>query len=416
MSTGSCRSTQRGDDQTRYYAERYVDQTAQTPAGSLRHRHRRYIWRSALCVTALAVFVGCSQDATSTDPTDPVVIDPTDTVVIDPTDTVVIGPSDTTDTIVQEPAGGDGVAESVVDGLQSGDTDAVGGPFDAGVGDQPGPLKYKADTYGAGVVDLGMHYLPDRDRYDLDEFRDEVAVRVDSVLVRDGAVRGLVQNMSEGLFARSVTVSTGGGRWVVPLTVQPTEVVPFAIEGYAGSADPAMIEFEVTAELAPTPDPMRSFYITDNPGPIYLPWDELQYLFPDFALGSPLEGTAADQPVRYYETVVVLWAPTSHPSIAERVTDQRIDDLRVYLTKMDDDGRVTDIRELVPYLYMQTGLADDGGEIWGWPRVDRLPFVDPYRPDQPGRGSQGFVVGFKPGPVGTAQFVLTVGGVHQDTS
>ena len=217
--------------------------------------------------------------------------------------------------------------------------------------------------------------------------------------------------MSQALFARGVTVSVGGGRWVFPLTVQPTEVVPFAIEGYEGPSDPGMIEFEVTADLTPTPDTRRSFYITANPGYIYEPWDYLQDVFPNFAGDRPPEGTPADQNVSYYETVIELWAPTSHPSIADQVTKQEIDDLRVYLSKMDDEGRVVDIRVMVPYLWLLIGVSDDGSEIWGWPRVDALPFVDPYQPDQPGKGSLGFMVGFLPD---TPQFALTVGGAYDD--
>ena len=72
--------------------------------------------------------------------------------------------------------------------------------------------------------------------------RDEVAVLGDSVLVRDRVVRGLVQNMSERMFARDVAVSVDAKRWEFPLTVQPGEVAPFVIEDYRGpSASMTMV-------------------------------------------------------------------------------------------------------------------------------------------------------------------------------
>lgn len=387
-----------------------MNQTAQ-PADSIRHDHLWRLWISAICVTALATVVGCSQHTTATDTLQApgvVAADPGDGVEL--SGVVAADPGDGDRDAGRQDGGGGG--ESFADDPQPADIDAVSGAVDAGLVDQPGPLRFERGTYGAGVVDLGYRLWPTR--YSLERFEDRVAVRVDSVLVRGGVVRGLVQNMSQELFARGVTVSVGDKRWVFPLTVQPTEVVPFVIEGYEGASDPGMIEFEVAADLAPTPDPRRSFYILGNPGQLYEPWGHVRSLFPDFAFADdrPPEGTPVDQKVHYYETVVELWAPTSHPSIADEATTQRIDDLRIYLTEMDDDGRVLDVREIVPYIWTQTGVSDDGGEIWGFPRVDRLPFVHPYPPDGPGSASDvgtivGFLVGFMPD---TPEFALTVGG------
>ncbi len=374
-------------------------QTTRTVVRPIRGWHGRCVWLSVLCATVLAVFVGCSQDAISSDPP-PTITDPADTAGADPFDPYGIDLTDTPD--VADPDVSD---PDVVDSV---DSDAV-------AGDQPGPLSYEIDSLIGGdgiIVDLGMYYIPDGFRYHLEDFSEEVVVLMDSVLVRDGVVRGLVQNLSERLFARSLTVSVGGGSWVFPLTVQPTEVVPFVIEGYVGPTDSAMIEFEVTADLSLVPDPMRSFYITESPGAILESWSQLEYVFPDFALGSPPEGTTGDQLVRYYGIGAELRDATSHPSIAESVTEQQIDDLRVYLTTMDNDGKVADVRQLVPYLDVP---VEDGNWITETVLVDRLPFKNPYWPDQPGRGVLGFSVGFQPGPVDTAQqFVLTFGGAHQD--
>ena len=148
------------------------------------------------------------------------------------------------------------------DGSGSSGSGVVCGAVDEGLVDQPGPLKLFYE-YG-GYVELGFEDWPVR--YDLEQFRDEVAVRVDSVLVRDGVLRGLVQNMSRDLFARAVSVSVDGKRWVFPLTVQPTEVVPFAVEGYEGPSDPEVIEFGAATEFVSDPDPRRSFFINGLPG------------------------------------------------------------------------------------------------------------------------------------------------------
>ena len=317
---------------------------------------------------------------------------------------VVVDPSDGDEDAGAQ--GGGDLSESGVEVSQPADAEAVSGPVDEGPVDLPGPLRFESEQYGQASFDLGFSGWPDQ--YTLEEYKDEVVVRLDSVLVRDGVVRGLVQNMSERLFARDVIVSAGGGQWLFPLTVQPTEVVPFTIEGYQGPADPELIDFDVTAEVRPDPDPRRSFHISGTPGIWSGTWDLLQHIFPNYGNDRPPDGTSEDQRVPYYRTLIELWAATSHPSIADHVKTQTIEDLRVYLTKMDDDGRVLDIREMVPYLWTTVGLSDDGSEIWGWPQVHSLPFVDPYRPDDPGYNIP-VMVGFMPG---AAQFAFTVGGAY----
>ena len=189
-------------------------------------------------------------------------------------------------------------SQPAVTSLPSG-TDAVGGG--AGAADLPGPLRFEFEP-GAGYFELGFLHWPDR--YGLDVFSDEVAVRTDSVLVRDGAVRGLVQNMSQRLFTRGVAVSVGDGRWVFPLTVQPSEVVPFVIEGYEGHTDPEMVGFEVAAEFVAEPDPRRSFYVSGLPGQWAEPWGELRERVRHYADVRPAEGTFDDDLVRVYETSV----------------------------------------------------------------------------------------------------------------
>lgn len=298
------------------------------------------------------------------------------------------------------PAADQGTGSSVVASEPSGDA-AVPGDAEGSLGtaaDLPGPLSFQYEP-GAPFFELGFRdFWPYR--YDLDVFSDEVAVRADSVLVGGGVVRGLVQNMSQRLFARHVTVSVGDGVWVFPLTVQPTEVVPFEIEGYVGPSDPESIGFEVSAQLVPEPDPRRSFHVTELPGLWSEPWWELRGRVPDLLGETPPAGTSRDDWVSYYETLVELRAPTSHPSVAGGVKSQMIEDLRVYLTEMDADGRVLDVREVVPFNRKIVGLRSDGGSFTEPVPVHRLPWED---------GDTGFWVALIPD---SPQFGITVGGVH----
>ncbi len=253
-------------------------------------------------------------------------------------------------------AAGGGVLESGVDGAgpDDGSRPSSAEATEAATADLPGPLSM--EPWWGGTVELGFSDCcwPNRydlpDRADLDVFRDEVAVRLDSVLVRGGAVRGLVQNMSERLFARHVTVSVGDGRWVFPLTVQPTEVVPFEIEGYRGPSDPESIGFEVSAQFVPEPDARRSFFVSGSPGLWADTWDQVWHLMQLYPGVMPLEDVSDDEWYQAYMSTVDLVEPTSHPGVAEEVTDLVVEDLRVFLTEMDyHDGRVFDVREIGAY-------------------------------------------------------------------
>ncbi len=313
-----------------------------------------------------------------------------------------------------EPGPGDGSepteSERAVDGGDAapGEAEDPGGPVDEAPADLPGPLRFQFEPGGL-FFELGSKRWPDR--YELEGHRDEVAVRRDSVLVRGGVVRGLVQNMSDRLFARGVTVSVGEGRWVFPLTLQPTEVAPFVIEGYQGPSDPASISFEVAARFVPEPDPKRSLHISGLPGTWGEHWSDAQHRLPAFLIEVP-EGLHDDDWGQYFVTSVNLYVPTSHPSIAEEVRSVTIDDLRVYLTWLDADDRVLDARELVPYQSIEVGVYEDGWPRWGYTPIDRLP----------ANGYTGFQVGFllrvldgawdDADFVFDADFALTVGGAH----
>ena len=423
-------------NRTRWRAERDSSGGMGRPScGFLDPMMRR--WASAACVAALAVVVGCG-DGTDATAWPPAAVEAGPRDGAEPPETVS-GAGGGLSAAVSGDGAGEGGLGSLSDGGGGAGVGGVvssGGVPDLGAGeglsgaaDDAGPPGAVGEAVGSGVVDapgplfvfggdgdvfFELGFLPRQwpDQYSaLGEWGAEqqwgdVAVRMDSVLVREGVLRGLVQNTSFVLWARGVSVSVGDGRWVSPLTVQPSEVVPFVIEGYEGPSDPGEIAFEVAAVMAPEPDPGRSFIIVDNPGHIVESWDLLQTWFPNFAGDIPPEGASE---VNYYQTIIQLREPDSHPSIADEVMAQTIGDLRVYLTKMDDDGRVLDVRELVPYLWTVVGFADDGSEIWGFPRVDRIPFTVPDMPDEPGEPSRGFLVGFMHD---SPHYALTVGGAY----
>ena len=279
--------------------------------------------------------------------------------------------------------------------------DAAGGAVSAESGDDSsggaaadgrGPLRPASED---GGVDLGFRYWPDH--FAPAEFKDEVAVRVDSVLARDGVLRGVVQNMSQDLFARRVSVSVGDSSWSFPLAVQPTEAVPFVIDGYDGPAVPGTTEFEVSADLTREPDPGRSLHFTGFPGHWAEPWDALKARLPD---DTPPAGTIGSDLVFFFTTVVEARPASSHPGIAEETANQTIDELRVYLTTLDIHGRVVDVRELVPYIETYAGAGDSGGLSIVPTLVDRLPF----------EGHSEFLVSFLTDR--STSFALTGGGAH----
>ena len=63
---------------------------------------------------------------------------------------------------------------------------------------------------------------------------DGVRLLEDSVTVMDGVLRGMVRNLSRGLWAYEVTVTAAQREFVWPLSVQPGEMAPFEIEDWEG--------------------------------------------------------------------------------------------------------------------------------------------------------------------------------------
>jgi len=227
---------------------------------------------------------------------------------------------------------------------------------------------------GGGGMQLG--YEAPHDVFAVDAPVDEVVVLWDSVAVRDGELLGLVQNRSAALFAREVTVTLGEHGWVFPLTVQPGEVAPFVLGAGSVSVLPERSAVEVSAALSPQPDLSRSFF-----GDIFTfqtlhssAWETS--LFSRFlAEGGfgPNVAAVDDLPpdpdvwVREWQIRVDLVEPNSHPGLvgASAVEDLVIEDMRAYLTFLDEHRRVFAVQRLIPDSAW-TDLTDPL----------RLPFID----------------------------------------
>lgn len=200
------------------------------------------------------------------------------------------------------------------------------------------------------------------------EDADRVVVMESSVSVVDGVVRGYAWNQSRSLYARDVTVTvrpapgSGGGGAAVsyewPLTVQPGEQAPFEIEGWTGSADHTALVFEVQASLSTKPDLSRSFDVSEDlwvlgnyAGPVTE--EQWRKSVPDHVIEAQ-GGAVADEAHngRIY-FAARLKVPTSEPGLEQQILNQKIPDLRAYLTFRGVlDGRenvVIDLIELVPY-------------------------------------------------------------------
>ena len=219
---------------------------------------------------------------------------------------------------------------------------------------------------------------------------DEVRVIPDSVLVRDGVVRGLVRNFSKTLFGREVTVTASSGegkeslnnnavpvKGRFPLTVQPGERAPFEIEGWTGSTDPADFVLEVAAKMSTNVDITRSFSFGSGGTVTTRAVDEefLKGFVPDFVYQTEKQKIPEDGRFNIELISVDLTAPTSHPSLKDKVLNQSIEDLRVYMALGGEKG-IIDIIE--PPLHAAVANLD----VSQYPPVYSLPtFVNgaPFR-------------------------------------
>lgn len=211
---------------------------------------------------------------------------------------------------------------------------------------------------------------------------DEIKVMPDSVLVRDGVVRGLVRNFSKTLFGREVTVTVSAadrkesvnndaqpasGRF--PLTVQPGERAFFEIEGWTGSTDPADFVLEVTADMSTEVDITRSFGFGYGGTVVSRAVDEefLKGYVPDFVYQHEKHKIPEDGRFDIDVVSVGLMAPTSHPSLKDQILNQTIEDLRVYMMLGGAHG-VVDIIE--PPLFIP---AFSAGHPHNYPQVVSIP-------------------------------------------
>ncbi len=190
---------------------------------------------------------------------------------------------------------------------------------------------------------------------------DEVVLLWDTAALRGGELLGLVQNRSAALFARRVTVTWGEQESVFALTLQPGEVAPFVLDAAAVTEMPQRFELAVSAEMSPRPDLSRSFRgdpsLAVDPArtsPWGVSWVLRQAADPAFGANwAPLDpslGPGDHAAIRQWSTRVDLAAPTSHPGAVDTETlqDLVIEDVRAYLTFLDEHHRVLAVHRLVP--------------------------------------------------------------------
>ncbi|MCY4174928.1 MAG: hypothetical protein OXD37_01140 [Acidimicrobiaceae bacterium] len=230
---------------------------------------------------------------------------------------------------------------------------------------------------GYGGMELG--YQAPHDVFAVETPVDEVIVLWDTIALRDDKLLGLVQNRSAALFAREVTVTLDEHESVFALTLQPGEVAPFELNAETLSALPERSEIAVQAVLSPDPDLSRAFYgdavfVFDPMHSSYwdASWVREQIADPDFGANwAPMDPSFRSDEVflREWMIDVDLLAPNSHtdnPAVAAALETLVIEDMRAYLTFLDEQGRVFASRRLAPYDFGPESIVP----------VQELPFID----------------------------------------
>ncbi|WP_419907643.1 hypothetical protein [Candidatus Poriferisodalis sp.] len=205
-------------------------------------------------------------------------------------------------------------------------------------------------AYVMGFVDSELHGYPGPRLESAPAHlpADEVQVLPETVAVREGVLRGLVRNRSRRLWAYEVTIAAGGREFRWPLSIQPGEVVPFEIAGWAGSGDPEAIDIAVTADMSWHADPSRAFAEMSG-GQLKL-WvgelarrampdavrDRYRHVVADTDPGSVSVGTVS-------WTVAPIEPPGSHRSLADDLERLAVPDLRAYGVVYDGFGRVIEV-------------------------------------------------------------------------
>ncbi|WP_419945720.1 hypothetical protein [Candidatus Poriferisodalis sp.] len=262
---------------------------------------------------------------------------------------------------------------------------------------------------------------------------DEVRILPETVAVTDGTLRGLVRNWSRTLWAWEVQVHADGRTAWWPLTIQPGETAPFEMPDWHGPADPAHIAFAVTAVLSDDADLSRGFEFYSGVSPYLCPGDRVidqgglahpsvgvellpQVLddFPPEVLNEKclrvLDSKGAIRH-RSLSSSADLGPVPSHPSMHGRLAPGLITDLRAYLARLDDSGRVTELLRLTPFnsegyvvdLNDNVVRGEDGAELWVSESVTRE-----YPPLNGGAGSIRLLFE-DPSP---DDLVIWIGGAH----
>ena len=176
---------------------------------------------------------------------------------------------------------------------------------------------------------------------------DEVWVVPESVLVRDGVLRGLVRNRSWRYWAYDVTVAADGHQFAWPLSVQPGEVAPFEIHGWDGPADPEQIAFDIEADLSWHADPSRAY--RSFGGIDLVAYPNREGVFSEYVRASYPEVTA-DVPAGARPILTAWWdLPVYLPPPSRLSWDDDVArlvagrDLSGYGALVDSHGRVIDV-------------------------------------------------------------------------
>ena len=200
---------------------------------------------------------------------------------------------------------------------------------------------------------------------------DALFVLSESVSVKDGVLRGLAQNHSELLWARDATITAtdpngGTGQWRWPLTVQPGETFPFAIENWTGPQTPSEINFTITADLSPTIDLTRSlelswykYYDTKGTYLFYHDYPEEMGAFPHGT--TAFEALDNGDRIGWIEFDIRRRGSTAHPRFVETAQQQTVENLTVYAALLEIGIVVEEVWEMTP-MNPTRGQFGDGSE------------------------------------------------------
>ncbi|MCY3893179.1 MAG: hypothetical protein OXF65_07760 [Acidimicrobiaceae bacterium] len=253
--------------------------------------------------------------------------------------------------------------------------------------------KRRVSDVASGGYHTPKRLADDSDPYPAIEFppvdrqRDRVEVIPESIVARDGVLRGLVRNWSRELWAYGVTVAAGDSVWRWPLSLQPGETAPFELAGWSGSDDGAEIEFRIDAEMSLEVDLSRAFSVwaADNPN-TYTVWvhglpTSALALFPDADDFDPAvdhfnHWYGVGQASSWINNPYAFGNVTSYRSLADVVDYFTIPNVVVYVASMDERQQVVRLARVPllswpPYDDTEAWEEDRLVEIRRFPPFDR---------------------------------------------